>query len=69
MKPVFRIIEKNGKYAVEYLHVTKRFLRSDKKQWKPYVTYSGIPDKIFWHSDIENLKFNVFLEVVSHENY
>lgn len=68
MKPVFRIIEKKGKYAVEYLHVTKRFLRSDKKEWKPYVTYSGMPDKIFWHSDIENLKSNLILEVISYEN-
>ncbi|CAB4142066.1 hypothetical protein UFOVP697_44 [uncultured Caudovirales phage] len=69
MKPVFRIIEENGKYAVEYLHVTKRFLIPDKKEWKPYVTYSGISDKIFWHSSIENLKSNIILEVISYENY
>jgi len=69
MKPEFRIIEKNGKFAVEYLHITKRFLIADKKEWKPYITYSGIPDKIFWHSDIENLKFNLILEILSNQNH
>ena len=60
MKPKFRIRQQRGKYAVEYLHITKRFLLSDKEEWKPFIYYSGMPDKLFWFDDLQRLQ-NTFL--------
>lgn len=60
MKPIIRIIVKNHAdkqgFAAEYLHVTKRFLYPDKKEWKPYIHYSGLPDDLFWFQSLESLQ-------------
>ena len=64
MKPQFRILEENGKFAVQYLHITKRFLLRDKKEWKPFIHYLGKPNDIFWHSSLNSLKISVAHEVV-----
>ena len=60
MKPIIRIVVKHyvlsQKFAAEYLHVTKRFLLPDKKEWKPYIHYSGLPDDLFWFESLESLQ-------------
>jgi hypothetical protein len=63
MKPKFRVINNDGKYAIEYLHVTKRFLLPDKKEWKPFIHYLGQPNNLFWHRSLESLKLNLLWEL------
>ena len=62
MKPQFRIRQQRGKYAVEYLHITKRFLRTDKKEWKPFIHYAGLPDQLWWFDKLETLQNNFLFE-------
>ena len=62
MKPEFRIRQQRGKYAVEYLHITKRFLLPNKKEWKPFIHYAGLPDKLFWFESLTSLQNNFLFE-------
>jgi hypothetical protein len=62
MKPEFRIRQQRGKYAVEYLHITKRFLLPNKKEWKPFISYAGMSDKLFWFESLERLQNNFLFE-------
>jgi len=63
MKPEFKIRKQRGKFAIEYLHVTKRFLLPDKKEWRPYIHYSGT-DRLYWFDSIDDLKVNLLFEVL-----
>jgi hypothetical protein len=60
MKPEFRIRQQRGKFAIEYLQVTKRFFLPDKKEWKPFIHYAGSPEQLFWFDSISRLQ-NTFL--------
>lgn len=69
MFPIIRILTKNiamgsdQKFAVQYLKVTKRFLLPDKKEWKPYISYSGLPDDLFWFTSLANLEKEILLKI------
>lgn len=63
MKPKFKILEKDGQFAILYLQVTKRFLLPDRKEWKPFIHYLGLPNDIFWHSSLDNLRQHVLYEL------
>ena len=62
MRPEFRVRQERGKFAIEYLHVTKRFLLPDKKEWRPFIYYLGMPDKLFWFESLERLQNNFLFE-------
>jgi hypothetical protein len=69
MFPIIRIIKKNivigggSKFAVEYLKVTKRFILPDKKEWKPYISYSGLPDDLFWFTSLASLEKEIIQKI------
>lgn len=46
MKPEFKIRKQRGKFAIEYLHVTKRFLLPDKKNGNLIYTIVELIDYI-----------------------
>jgi hypothetical protein len=61
-KPQFRIKQQRGKFSCEYLHITKRFLWFDKEEWKPFIHYAGLPDKLFWFESLTSLQNNFLFE-------
>lgn len=69
MFPIIRIIKKNigisggEKFAVQYLKVTKRFVLPDKKEWKPYISYSGLPDDLFWFTSLASLEKEIIQKI------
>lgn len=63
MKPKFRIRQQRGKYALEYLHVTKRLLWFDKQEWKPYFHLLGLPDQLLWFDNMESLRSNFLSDI------
>jgi len=69
MFPIIRIIKKNiginsgAKFAVQYLKVTKRFILPDKKEWKPYISYSGLPDDLFWFTSLASLEKEIIQKI------
>lgn len=67
MKPIIRIVVKTSytkqEFAAEYLHVTKRFILPNKKEWKPYIHYSGLPNDLFWFSTIEALQNDILQKI------
>jgi hypothetical protein len=50
-------------FAAEYLHVKKRCILPDKKEWKPYIHYSGLPNDLFWFSTIEALQNDILQKI------
>ena len=69
MFPIIRILTKNisigggQTFAVQYLKVTKRFILPDKKEWKPYISYSGLPDDLFWFTSLANMEKEILLKI------
>jgi hypothetical protein len=62
-KPEFRILEKDGKYAVEYLSITTEFIFFKKKEWKPFIHSLQNEDEIIWCSSLDTLKNWMLFEV------
>jgi hypothetical protein len=69
IKPEFRIRQQKGKYGIEYLSVKRRFIFFIKKEWKPFIHYSGMPDKLFWHTTIESLQHSITHEIIINSIY
>jgi len=37
-------------------------LLPNKKEWKPFISYAGMSDKLFWFESLESLQNNFLFE-------